>query len=216
MARHDRRAADLAEFHGRSSHIDPALCRTFLALSRRASEMDAHAARRRNRARTRRGQSSRRQLRPHRHRHPRRSRGALRMPRAAEARVRVDAPRSSCCRTKRAGPPTRSRRPSCTRGVHGAIAIKDADSFFTPSPLPDTSFVSVSDVRQSPRMTNVGAKSFAVINGEGPDRRHGGKEPRLQPRFGRPLRLHRRRTLRRNLRRHRAMPIAKARSSSRM
>jgi len=52
-------------------------------------------------------------------------------------------------------------------GVDGAIAIKDADSFFTPSALPDTSFVSFSDVRQSPRMTNVGAKSFAVINGEG-------------------------------------------------
>jgi len=51
--------------------------------------------------------------------------------------------------------------------VQGPIAIKDADSFFTPSPLPDTSFVSVSDVRQNPRMTNVGAKSFAVINGEG-------------------------------------------------
>jgi hypothetical protein len=51
--------------------------------------------------------------------------------------------------------------------VEGPIAIKDADSFFAPSPLPDTSFVSVSDVRQSPRMTNVGAKSFAVINGEG-------------------------------------------------
>jgi hypothetical protein len=51
--------------------------------------------------------------------------------------------------------------------VTGAIAIKDADSFFNPSPLPDTSFVSVSDVRRSPQMTNVGAKSFAVINGEG-------------------------------------------------
>ena len=51
--------------------------------------------------------------------------------------------------------------------VSGAIAIKDADSFFSPSPLPDTSFVSVSDVRLSPRMTNVGAKSFSVINGEG-------------------------------------------------
>ncbi len=51
--------------------------------------------------------------------------------------------------------------------VTGAIAIKDADSFFAPSPLPDTSFVSVSDVRCNPRMTNVGAKSFAAINGEG-------------------------------------------------
>jgi hypothetical protein len=52
-------------------------------------------------------------------------------------------------------------------GITGAIAIKDADSFFDPSPLPDTSFVSVSDVRRSAQMTNVGAKSFAVINGEG-------------------------------------------------
>jgi MobA-like NTP transferase domain len=51
--------------------------------------------------------------------------------------------------------------------IAGAIAIKDADSFFNPSPLPDTSFVSVSDVRRSPQMTNVGAKSFAVLNGEG-------------------------------------------------
>ena len=51
--------------------------------------------------------------------------------------------------------------------VDGAIAIKDADSFFAPAPLPDASFVSVSDVRRSPNMSNVGAKSFAVINGEG-------------------------------------------------
>ncbi len=51
--------------------------------------------------------------------------------------------------------------------VTGPIAIKDADSFFNPSPLPDTSFVSVSDVRRSPQMTNVGAKSFAVVNGQG-------------------------------------------------
>ncbi len=51
--------------------------------------------------------------------------------------------------------------------VIGPIAIKDADSFFNLSPLPDTSFVSVSDVRRSPQMTNVGAKSFAVLNGEG-------------------------------------------------
>lgn len=51
--------------------------------------------------------------------------------------------------------------------ITGAIAIKDADSFFDPSPLPDSSFVSVCDVRRSPQMTSVGAKSFAVINGEG-------------------------------------------------
>jgi hypothetical protein len=51
--------------------------------------------------------------------------------------------------------------------VQGPVAIKDADSFFAPSQLPDMSFVSISDVRQNPRMTNVGAKSFAVLNGEG-------------------------------------------------
>ncbi len=48
--------------------------------------------------------------------------------------------------------------------VTGAFVIKDADSFFDPAPLPDGSFVALSDVRQSPHMTNVGAKSFAVIN----------------------------------------------------
>jgi hypothetical protein len=52
-------------------------------------------------------------------------------------------------------------------GVSGAIAIKDADSFFEPAPLPDTSFVSVSDVRATPQMTNIGAKSFAVMNADG-------------------------------------------------
>ena len=30
--------------------------------------------------------------------------------------------------------------------------------------MPDGSFVALSDVRRSPQMTNVGAKSFAVIN----------------------------------------------------
>ena len=49
-------------------------------------------------------------------------------------------------------------------GISGAIAIKDADSFFEPAVLPATSFVALSDVRASPQMTNVGAKSFAVIN----------------------------------------------------
>jgi hypothetical protein len=48
--------------------------------------------------------------------------------------------------------------------ITGAIAIKDADSFFEPTPLPETSFVALSDVRCAPHMTNVGAKSFAVIN----------------------------------------------------
>lgn len=52
-------------------------------------------------------------------------------------------------------------------GVTGAFAVKDADSFFDPSPIPDGSFVSVSDLRQTPSMANVGAKSFAVINGDG-------------------------------------------------
>lgn len=49
-------------------------------------------------------------------------------------------------------------------GVAGPFAIKDADSFFDPAPLPEGSFVALSDVRRSPHMTNVGAKSFAVIN----------------------------------------------------
>jgi hypothetical protein len=48
--------------------------------------------------------------------------------------------------------------------VSGPFAIKDADSFFDPAPLPDSSFVALSDVRTSPQMSNVGAKSFAVIN----------------------------------------------------
>jgi hypothetical protein len=49
----------------------------------------------------------------------------------------------------------------------GAIAVKDADSFFDPAPLPENNFVSVSDIRQTPEMSNVGAKSFAVINEDG-------------------------------------------------
>lgn len=48
--------------------------------------------------------------------------------------------------------------------VTGAFAVKDADSFFDPAPLPDGNFVALSDVRHCPHMTNVGAKSFAVIN----------------------------------------------------
>ena len=48
--------------------------------------------------------------------------------------------------------------------VTGAFVVKDADSFYDPAPLPDGSFVALSDVRQSPHMANVGAKSFAVIN----------------------------------------------------
>jgi hypothetical protein len=49
-------------------------------------------------------------------------------------------------------------------GVEGAFAIKDADSFFEPAALPATGFVALSDVRETPHMSNVGAKSFAVIN----------------------------------------------------
>lgn len=48
--------------------------------------------------------------------------------------------------------------------ISGPFAIKDADSFFDVSDLPDGSFVSVSDVRTTPHMTNVGGKSFAVLN----------------------------------------------------
>jgi hypothetical protein len=48
--------------------------------------------------------------------------------------------------------------------VAGAIFIKDADSFFNPVPAPNGNFVALSDVRLSPHMANVGAKSFAVIN----------------------------------------------------
>lgn len=48
--------------------------------------------------------------------------------------------------------------------ISGAFAVKDADSFFEPAPLPESGFVALSDVRCSPHMTNVGAKSFAVIN----------------------------------------------------
>ena len=48
--------------------------------------------------------------------------------------------------------------------VEGAFVIKDADSFFDPAPLPDTGFVALSDIRKNPHMSNVGAKSFAVIN----------------------------------------------------
>jgi hypothetical protein len=48
--------------------------------------------------------------------------------------------------------------------VTGAFVVKDADSFFDPAPMPEGSFVALRDVRQSPDMNNVGAKSFAVIN----------------------------------------------------
>src|SRR6185437_7571758 len=48
--------------------------------------------------------------------------------------------------------------------VEGPFVIKDADSFFEPAPLPETGFVALSDIRKNPQMSNVGAKSFAVIN----------------------------------------------------
>jgi hypothetical protein len=52
-------------------------------------------------------------------------------------------------------------------GIEGAIAIKDADSFFDPAPMPNTGFVALSDVRATPKMSNVGAKSFAIVNDNG-------------------------------------------------
>ena len=51
--------------------------------------------------------------------------------------------------------------------VDGAIAVKDADSFFDAEPLPEGNFVAVFDVRKTPQMANVGAKSFAVTNESG-------------------------------------------------
>lgn len=50
-------------------------------------------------------------------------------------------------------------------GVSGPILIKDADSFFSPAPVPAGSFVSLSNLADTPDMANVGAKSFAVLNG---------------------------------------------------
>ena len=52
-------------------------------------------------------------------------------------------------------------------GITGPIAVKDADSFFQPAPLPEGSFVTVCDVRLNPRMANVGAKSFAEVDHQG-------------------------------------------------
>jgi hypothetical protein len=51
--------------------------------------------------------------------------------------------------------------------VSGAVAIKDADSFFDPVTPPAANFVALSDVRLSPEMSNVGGKSFAVVNENG-------------------------------------------------
>lgn len=52
-------------------------------------------------------------------------------------------------------------------GVSGAVAIKDADSFFDPATPPAANFVALSDVRLNPEMSNVGGKSFAVVNENG-------------------------------------------------
>lgn len=51
--------------------------------------------------------------------------------------------------------------------VAGGFAVKDADSFFDPGPLLDVSFVSVSDLREAPDISNAGAKSYAVVNDDG-------------------------------------------------
>lgn len=52
-------------------------------------------------------------------------------------------------------------------GVTGPFVVKDADSFFDPAALPPGSFVTLCDVRKVPQMSNVGAKSFAVLNEQG-------------------------------------------------
>ena len=52
-------------------------------------------------------------------------------------------------------------------GIGGAIAVKDADSFFDAGALPEGSFVSVIDVRTAPQMSSVGGKSFAIIDDNG-------------------------------------------------
>jgi hypothetical protein len=49
-------------------------------------------------------------------------------------------------------------------GVRGPIRIKDADSFFDPSPAPQGSFVGTCDLRDNLSISRVGAKSFVVIN----------------------------------------------------
>jgi dTDP-glucose pyrophosphorylase len=51
--------------------------------------------------------------------------------------------------------------------ISGSFAVKDADSFFDTAPVPEGNFVAVTDVRVAPQMSNVGAKSFAVINENG-------------------------------------------------
>ncbi|HEY5238691.1 MAG TPA: hypothetical protein VIJ62_09955 [Rhizomicrobium sp.] len=51
--------------------------------------------------------------------------------------------------------------------VSGAFAVKDADSFFDAVPPPPSGFVAVCDVRLTPQMSNIGGKSFAVVNDNG-------------------------------------------------
>jgi len=52
-------------------------------------------------------------------------------------------------------------------GISGPIVVKDADSFFAPHPLPEGAFATLCDVRTMAEMSNVGAKSFAVLNDSG-------------------------------------------------
>jgi hypothetical protein len=51
--------------------------------------------------------------------------------------------------------------------VTGPVLIKDADSFFAPSPLPRESFVAVVDLRQALGLSRVGAKSFVTVDADG-------------------------------------------------
>lgn len=48
--------------------------------------------------------------------------------------------------------------------VRGAIAIKDADSFFDPVTYPGHSFIACTDLRRNLDVSRVGAKSFIAIN----------------------------------------------------
>jgi hypothetical protein len=65
------------------------------------------------------------------------------------------------------GPADTVQEMICRAGVTGPFAVKDADSFFEPVALPQGSFVTLCDVRKTPAMSNVGAKSFAVLNEQG-------------------------------------------------
>jgi hypothetical protein len=52
-------------------------------------------------------------------------------------------------------------------GVSGPILIKDADSFFPQTPIPQGSFVTLCDLRKCLEVSSVGAKSFATLNENG-------------------------------------------------